>query len=438
MEQVSQPSVRYRPATDPAIRCATCVMFHANTGRCDLVAGDIGPGDVCDRWEPRPLPRTPGDLREDHAEAAAAAVAAIYVQAELVITAAIATLARKVAAGAMLPAVASRRLQGTVNSVLSAAAPKVRREVDEAMHGAAEAARESIISTVGAGANPAQAVPDTTLFTQPLAALLDTAGDTAAQSAREALTSVTAAAMQTPDTPAIPPPSSPYQAAIGRAFDKHAGFPGSTLSYRRIQAAQTALDDLASQGITGFTDKAGRQWDLASYVEMATRTAVSNAWDDMQAAIMTRSGLDLVKTGTHSTEGSCKLCVPWLNRELSLTGATPGYPTVDEAKAAGWRHPSCRCFFVPVGVAIAVDVTNPVDLEQAAAVYKASQKQRALERRVRAAGRAYHAAITPQAKTRARRDLAAARASSDAHRQRHHLRMMKVTVHRRERPFGAR
>jgi predicted DsbA family dithiol-disulfide isomerase len=85
-----------------------------------------------------------------------------------------------------------------------------------------------------------------------------------------------------------------------------------------------------------------------------------------------------------------------------------------------------------------MDVTNPVDLEDAAQVYKASQHQRALERNVRAAGRAAHAAITPQAKTRARRDLAAARAASAAHRQQHHLRMMKVSAQRRERPYGAR
>jgi hypothetical protein len=198
------------------------------------------------------------------------------------------------------------------------------------------------------------------------------------------------------------------------------------------------LDELAGKGITGFTDKAGRQWDLATYVEMATRTAVSSAWDDMQADMAVRSGLDLVETGTHSTEGSCPLCSPWLGRLLSLTGTTDGYPTVDEAKAAGWRHPNCRCFWWVVGGRYMTDVTNPVPIEDALEVYKHSQEQRAHERNVRAAGRRAQAAITPQARSKARRELATARQASAAHRQQHHLRIMQVTSKRREQPYGPR
>lgn len=52
MDQVSKSSVRYGPATVPGRRCGTCVMYHPATGTCDLVAGEISPADVCDRWEP--------------------------------------------------------------------------------------------------------------------------------------------------------------------------------------------------------------------------------------------------------------------------------------------------------------------------------------------------------------------------------------------------
>lgn len=55
MDQVSKPSVRYRPAVVPGIRCGTCVMFHPGPGTCDLVAGPIDADDVCDRWE-APVP----------------------------------------------------------------------------------------------------------------------------------------------------------------------------------------------------------------------------------------------------------------------------------------------------------------------------------------------------------------------------------------------
>ena len=117
--------------------------------------------------------------------------------------------------------------------------------------------------------------------------------------------------------------------------DTRGGAPCSSLSHSRLQAAQKALDDLAAHGITGFTDWAGRNWDLATYVEMATRTAVSNIWDELRAAAMVRSGLDLAVIGTHSTEGSCLHCLPWLGRTISLTGATTGYPTMTKPGRPG-------------------------------------------------------------------------------------------------------
>jgi hypothetical protein len=410
---------------------------------------------------------TPGDRREDHATQAGEAIGAIYAQAGLIIIAAIATIARKVAAGSMLPNVAARQVRATVTAVLSRAAPQARQVLTAAVHEASAQARGMITTALPAPVAPpesAPAVPISAQWTKPLAALIDQATDTAAQSAEDTTAAIISAVGQVADTGSAaaagataraprlaitaaparralmppPPPENPYTAALGRAFGHFNGFPGQSLSYRRLQAAQVMLDDLASRGITGFTDKAGRQWDLATYTEMATRTAVSNAWDDMQADAAVRSGLNLVETGTTSTEGSCPLCIPWLNRKLSLTGATEGYPTVDEAKAAGWRHPNCRCFWWVIGGGYMADVTNPVPIEDALEVYKHSQEQRAHERAVRAAGRAALAAITPQAKARAGRDLAAARAAAAAHRQQHQLRIMKVTSKRREAPYGPR
>jgi minor capsid protein 2 len=332
-----------------------------------------------------PLPQTPGDQREDHAQAAADAIAALYAAAELAIIAAIADLTRRIASGTMLPRISSRRLAAIVDGILSRVAPRARRIIDATMAGAADQSRRLV--------TPAPAATSSSVADQyaaRLAALLDQAGDNTAASADQVLAAaVTAARAAPPELPAAPrntsplappraptsppPPDNPYHAAIGRAFGEQGGWPGQSLSYRRIQAAQEVLDDLGRQGITGFTDRAGRNWDLASYVEMATRTAVSSAWDDMQEQAAIRSGLDLVKTGTTSTEGSCPLCLPWLGKTLSLAGATEGYPTVADAKAAGWRHPNCRCFWTVIGGGYLEDVTNPAPVEQAAAAYRASQ-----------------------------------------------------------------
>lgn len=383
-----------------------------------------------------PPPYTSGDAREDQAQESAAAMAAIFAGIEALLIAAIASLARKAAAGAMSEAVAQRHLARTIQAVYAAATPRIQAVLAQGATAAGEGARQAAAADLG---------PQMPTISQPalpgLAASLTRAGETAADSATQQLTEVIQAAGET-----VPPPPGVfrkvpdiYQQAVRGAIERtRGGLPASSLSLSRIQAAQAALDDLADHGITGFTDAAGRNWDLASYVEMATRTAVSGLWEDLQNGAMIRAGIDLAKVGTHSTEGSCPHCLPWLGRTVSLAGATAGYPTLDEAKATGFRHPNCRCFLIPEGAGIAADVTNPVPMDEAAAAYKASQRQRALERHVRAAGRRYQAAITPAARSAARRDLAHARAVSAAHRQAHRLRIMRVTVRRREHPFHAR
>jgi hypothetical protein len=369
------------------------------------------------------LPKTPGDQREDYAQAVADTVAAVYEQAELVLIATVAGLARRVAAGVLTAPLASRQLARATSAALDTVAVRIRAVLDTA---AAATRREAGSAFPGAAH---VAAPDWTA----LAESLDAAGDTAAASARDALLSAVAAAGQ--GTGNV---FTPYQQAVDQAIaTTRGGLPGSSLSLSRIQAAQKALDELGEQGITGFTDRTGRHWNLTSYVEMATRTAVSRAWDDLQAAALVRSGLDLVLVYTHSLEGSCPQCLPWLGQTLSLTGATPDRPTLAQAKAAGFRHPNCRCSWAALGAGVAAEVTNPVALDRAAAVYRASQHQRALERRVRAAGRRSHAAITPQARAKARRDLASARSVSEAHRRSSGLRMTQVGVKRREHPFRA-
>jgi hypothetical protein len=395
-----------------------------------------------------PLPKTPGDAREDHAQAVADAVAAIYGQIELVLIATLAALARKVAAGHMTRANAARKLRQATYATFAASVRKIGRALGDAMAATDQAARQAIGETVP---SEPTAVRDMLAYTRQLAQSLDQAAGTAAAALQDALTTVTDAAAKAAEaTPAAPlrgvpgaaegPRNifSPYRDAVERAIaDTRGGMPQSSLSLSRIQAAQKALDDLADRGVTGFTDRAGRNWDLTAYVEMATRTAVSNAWDGMQAKAMIRSGLDLIRTYTTSTEGSCPLCIPWLGMTLSLTGATAGYPTLGEATSAGFRHPNCRCSWIPVGTGPAPGAVGPVSPEQAAAAYKASQKQRALERNVRKAGRAAHAAVTPQARSKARRNLAAARAASAQHRQEAGVVMTKAGAARREHPFRA-
>jgi hypothetical protein len=106
------------------------------------------------------------------------------------------------------------------------------------------------------------------------------------------------------------------------------------------QTARRYREQLAERGVTGFKDRSGRMWRMTTYTEMVARTTTMQAHLEGTANRLTEQGHDLVKVSTH--RGACPLCVPWQGKILSITGKTKGYPTLEEAKAAGLFHPNCR------------------------------------------------------------------------------------------------
>lgn len=106
------------------------------------------------------------------------------------------------------------------------------------------------------------------------------------------------------------------------------------------QVADRYREQLAEQGVTGFRDAAGRNWNMRSYAQMVARTSTMEAHLQGTANRLAEQDHDLVKVSSHS--GACELCQPWEGEVLSLTGKTPGYPTLAEAKEAGLFHPNCR------------------------------------------------------------------------------------------------
>lgn len=89
-----------------------------------------------------------------------------------------------------------------------------------------------------------------------------------------------------------------------------------------------------------FTDKAGRSWDLDKYLEMLTRTVMHNTLHQAYLDTLTNEGHDLVKISIH---GATDACSKWEGKVVSITGATPGYPTLESLRASGdIFHPRCR------------------------------------------------------------------------------------------------
>jgi len=126
----------------------------------------------------------------------------------------------------------------------------------------------------------------------------------------------------------------------------------------RRRASQVAWEDLLSKGITGFVDNADRRWNLATYVEMATRTGVAQAAVEGHMDRLEGAGIDLVIVSNAALE--CYRCRPWEGKVLARRGPEGARDievehstedgrmvtvhiagSVDEAIGKGLMHPQC-------------------------------------------------------------------------------------------------
>lgn len=210
----------------------------------------------------------------------------------------------------------------------------------------------------------------------------------------------------------------------------------------RRQATQRAMERFADRGLRTFVDKGGRAWQMTSYAEMATRTAVGRAAVEGHADRLRAAGLALVVVSNAPHE--CPLCKPFEGKVLSLSG--PGgartvevehatadgefvrvdiLGSVDEARRRGFQHPNCRhslSAYLP-------GVTRvPVEHSEDPGGYEASQRQRAIERGIRKWKNRAASAVTPEGKR-----VAEARVRQWQSKQREHLRQHPELIRRRER-----
>lgn len=161
----------------------------------------------------------------------------------------------------------------------------------------------------------------------------------------------------------------------------------ATGTLTRQEASQGLLQKLAKQGVTGFVDRTGRNWEMGSYAEMSTRTATAQAQLAGHTEKLSSLGVDTAMVSDSPEE--CELCRPWENRVVSISGSTTGRlsdgqtvaGSLAQARAAGVFHPGCTHsigIYVP-GVTKARAQSRTANPEGGAM----REKQRAYERRVR-------------------------------------------------------
>ena len=105
-----------------------------------------------------------------------------------------------------------------------------------------------------------------------------------------------------------------YRQAQGDALKR-----AMTQGMTRIQATQQMMNRLPDKSISNFIDKAGRQWDAASYAEMAIRTGAMHCYREGFIDSVVARGYNLVYISYHP--GACPLCRPWQNKVLQIADA---------------------------------------------------------------------------------------------------------------------
>jgi hypothetical protein len=204
-----------------------------------------------------------------------------------------------------------------------------------------------------------------------------------------------------------------------------------TVTTTRRDAVQGALNRFLGHGLNAIQTKRGTM-DLGTYATMAVRTAVARS--AVQGHAETQQGYGLQLATIHPGPRACRICDKWARKVLSLDGRTgtvevarvgaPGTITVhidatlDEARAAGWGHPNCRCnlaTFLP-GFTKLDEIERPPWNE---GEYQAQQQQRSNERQIRAWKTRQAIAITPEAQAEAREQVKRWQAQQRAHLAEH-------------------
>lgn len=153
----------------------------------------------------------------------------------------------------------------------------------------------------------------------------------------------------------------------------------------RREVSREMIERLAANGITGFVDRAGRNWEMGAYAEMAARAASAQAAVQGQLDRAQAVGINEVVVSDHGEE--CKMCRPWEGRVLSINGDSPEKlsdgikvaGTMADAVAAGFMHPGCRHTVTPYIPGLSQVQRRTADPEGDAL----RQQQRAKERAIR-------------------------------------------------------
>lgn len=164
----------------------------------------------------------------------------------------------------------------------------------------------------------------------------------------------------------------------------------------RIQAVKKTIQSLIRDGLPALYDRAGRKWSPESYVNMVIRTTTGNTYRETINARMDDWGEDLFYISAH--RGARPLCEPYQGLLVSKSNRSGVVEDIDGNKIrfiplsstshgepAGIFGINCghyQIIFLP-GISHKYELPTKEMMEENDRIYKESQRQRGIERRIR-------------------------------------------------------
>lgn len=166
----------------------------------------------------------------------------------------------------------------------------------------------------------------------------------------------------------------------------------------RVRAIRKAMDQMAAAGLTGFVDRAGRNWSPEAYAAMVVRTSSHNVYiKTIKDRQQEYGGGDIFQVSSHP--GARPLCYPYQGKFYSWSagpgefkdgdGITRYYENITATsygQAAGLFGINCGHHPIPIipGFSYPQEYEEQTKAENDAE-YEQSQIQRQYERNIRAA-----------------------------------------------------
>jgi len=110
---------------------------------------------------------------------------------------------------------------------------------------------------------------------------------------------------------------------------------------RRKMLQATVMDIADNPKSWQFIDASGRTWKPNNYFAMLNRTVSASVARSTYIDAVTDEGFDLGRIIGGEMATSHPACAEWTGRVVSITGATRGYPKLDDYVAEGGFHPNC-------------------------------------------------------------------------------------------------